>query len=132
MFFDTLEQRALDFEILNDSFDNQIAVFDLCEVVVKVSGSHELRILRHEERRGFSFDRGLETIPRNSIANLCIFEAEPLRLLLGVNSRGGISSNSVGTPAFARCAAICAPIVPAPKTAAFSILIIPPDTSFRL
>jgi hypothetical protein len=29
----------------------------------------------------------------------------------------------VGMPAFARCAAICAPIVPAPKTAAFSIRI---------
>src|SRR5688500_1114609 len=31
------------------------------------------------------------------------------------------SSSSVGTPAFARCAAICAPIVPAPRTVAFLI-----------
>ena len=37
----------------------------------------------------------------------------------GPPSRGTMSSSSVGIPAFARCAAICAPIVPAPKTAAF-------------
>ena len=37
----------------------------------------------------------------------------------GSASRGRMSSSSVGMPAFARCAAICAPIVPAPKTAVF-------------
>ena len=42
----------------------------------------------------------------------------------GVSSRGAISSRSVGTLALASCAAICAPMVPAPSTAAFSIRVI--------
>src|SRR6266545_2768146 len=48
----------------------------------------------------------------------------PLPCSSTVNSRGAISSRIVGTPAFARWAAICAPMVPAPKTAAFSIRVI--------
>ena len=34
-----------------------------------------------------------------------------------------MSSNSAGTPALAKCAAICAPIVPAPKTVTLRITI---------
>jgi len=39
----------------------------------------------------------------------------------GVSSGGTISSRKQGMPAFARCAAMRAPIVPAPITAVFSI-----------
>ncbi len=47
----------------------------------------------------------------------------PLACSSGVSSRGTISSSRVGIPALARCAAICAPIVPAPSTAAFFTVI---------
>ena len=40
-----------------------------------------------------------------------------------VNSLGAMSNNKVGIPAFERCAAMPAPIVPAPKTAAFVMFI---------
>ena len=41
MLFDTFKKRALDVEVLDDGFNDQIAVFDLCEVVVEVSGRDE-------------------------------------------------------------------------------------------
>src|SRR5712692_6796040 len=50
----------------------------------------------------------------------------PLACSAGINSRGTMSSKSVSTPALARCAAILAPITPAPSTAAFLILRVVP------
>jgi hypothetical protein len=40
MLLHALEQRPLDFQIFHDCFDNQIAVFDLCEIVVEVSDTN--------------------------------------------------------------------------------------------
>ncbi len=62
--------------------------------------------MRREERRRFGFFGSFVTRARNLVSII-------------VSSRGTISRSSVGTPALARCAAICAPIVPAPRTAAF-------------
>ena len=38
---DTFEQRTFDFEVFDHSFDDEIAVFDLREVVVEVSWRDE-------------------------------------------------------------------------------------------
>src|SRR5690606_35692466 len=42
----------------------------------------------------------------------------------GKSSVGAISSKRTGIPAFAKCASIAAPIVPAPTTAAFLMIIL--------
>jgi len=41
MLLDTFEQRTFDFEVFDNSFDDEIAVFDLREVVVEVSWRDE-------------------------------------------------------------------------------------------
>ena len=90
MLLDFFKQIALDVQVLDDGFDDQIAFFQPGQIVFEVTDSDEGRTLGGKECGGVS---------------------EP--------SFGAMSSSSAGTPALARCAAICAPIVPAPRTAAF-------------
>ncbi len=109
-----LVEAAFDFEILDDGFDDQVAVFEFRQIVFKVSDSDERGAIGGKEGGGFGFPGGFKSGARDALRSL-------LRdgRLSTASSRGTMSSNKVGTPALARCAAICAPIVPAPSTAAF-------------
>ena len=41
MLFDAFVERAFDVEVLDDRFDNQIAVFEFREIVVEVADGYE-------------------------------------------------------------------------------------------
>ena len=94
---DAREQRLLDVEAFDDGFDNPVA--------------------RRDERRGRCRSRRCGRAPRRRAGR-----TEPARARGRARDRRArrrrvTSSSSTGRPAFATCAAICAPIVPAPSTA---------------
>ncbi len=72
--FDLFKKGALDVQVLNDRFNDQIAVFDLCEVVVKVSDGDERCELGNKERRRLRFHRGFESGARDAIRYLLTLE----------------------------------------------------------
>jgi hypothetical protein len=117
-----LVEASLDVQVFNDRFDDQIAVFEFREVVVEVSDGDERR-RSGEERSRLRFLAASSPARAMRFRTALLSIVNPFFASSWVTSRGEISSSSVGTPAFARCAAICAPIVPAPKTAAFSMRI---------
>jgi hypothetical protein len=90
---DTREQIPLNFQILCHHLNNPVGA-----VVKKAAG----------------FDFFAASSPARTI--LLRSAASP-----ALNPGGTISRSSTGTPAFAKCAAIRAPMVPAPNTTAFSI-----------
>ena len=61
-------KAALDLEVLDDSFDNQIAVFQLRQMVFEVSHSYEGSEVSSEEGSGFCFLRGLEAGASDGVA----------------------------------------------------------------
>ena len=55
MLFNFFIKAALDFEILDDRFDDQIKVFQLQQIVFEVSQSDERSKIGSEEGCGFGF-----------------------------------------------------------------------------
>ena len=107
--FDLAQQAALDFQILDDGLDDPIHIGQLLKIVFKISDRHQPRERWFEEGRGLGLDCGFQTGGGN-------------RLRAGPSASGGtMSSKYEGTPALARCAEMRAPMVPAPRTATFSI-----------
>ena len=96
---DAREERLLDVEPLDDRLDDPVGA-SRCrrEVGVEAAGAHQ-----RARRSGVKNGSGL-----SAARALRARRARP---------RAVTSSSSTGTPALARCAAICAPIVPAPSTA---------------
>jgi hypothetical protein len=70
MFVDLFEEGTLDVQVFDDCFDDQIAVFDLRQVVVKVTGRNARRKLGNKERRRLGFCCSFETLARNKVAIL--------------------------------------------------------------
>ena len=68
MLFHFFIQAAFDVEVFDDSFDNQIAVFELRQIVFKVSDRDECSTLRSEEGRRFRFFCGFEPGASNLIS----------------------------------------------------------------
>src|SRR2546427_12723042 len=64
MLFDFFIKASLDLRILDDSFNDQIAVLQLRQIVFEVSHSDERSKIGSEEGRGFGFLGGFE--PRAS------------------------------------------------------------------
>ncbi len=58
--FHFLQQRALQFEILNHSLDNPIDVREFCQVIFEVADGDELSEIGMEEGCGLRFLRGVE------------------------------------------------------------------------
>src|SRR6185295_3169843 len=65
----------------DDRFNNQIAVFNLRKIVVKVSRSDERSKLRHEERRRLCLHGRFQPIASNPSPHLRTLKREPLLLL---------------------------------------------------
>ena len=97
---DPREQRLLDVEPLDDRFDDPVAVGDRRRGPRRSRRCGRARACRREERIGLQRAGAFEPVARRR--------------------RACTSSSSAGTPALAKCAAICAPIVPAPSTADFA------------
>jgi hypothetical protein len=93
---DALEQRALDVELLDDGLEIQSAPAIFARSVSKPP------VVISAAASAVKNGSGLSARAR----------LRPSRAASAVTS-----SSSTGTPALAKCAAICAPIVPAPSTA---------------
>ncbi len=96
-------QLALPVGALGDRLDDEVALRKTSEVAVVVRRLDACGAILRGERRGSSFASpasALRTMPSGSPS----FAAR--------------SNSTTGTPTFARCAAICAPMTPAPSTAA--------------
>ena len=89
---DAFEQRPLDVDLLDDRFEIQSTPASLREVGVEAAGRDQRGGVRGEERIGLQRAGALEPVAR------------------GVG--GQVEQQGTGTPALAKCAAICAPIVP--------------------
>ena len=63
-----VEQRALDFEVLGDSLDDPVAIFDLGQVVFEVTGSDQRFGLRRKECGGLLFQNGVQSSQGRGIA----------------------------------------------------------------
>ena len=98
------KQRLLDVEALDDGFDDPVGRGDRGEVLVEAAGADERGASGVKNGSGLSL-RARARVPR----------ARRPRVT---------SSSSTGTPALAKCAAICAPIVPAPSTAAVRMRVL--------
>ena len=61
MLLNFFEKAAFDFKILDDCFNDQVAVFQLRQVVFEVSDGDEGSAIGSKERRGFGFLRGFVT-----------------------------------------------------------------------
>ncbi len=68
MLFNLFVKLALDCQILDDGFDDQITVFQLRQVVFKVSYADERGEISSEERRGLGFFRRFKAGAGNAIA----------------------------------------------------------------
>ena len=93
------EQRLLDVEPLDDRFDDPVGTTTACR------GPRRSR----RSKPGAAASRGEERVGPAPPCRVRGPRAPPWRVT---------SSRRTGKPALARCAAICAPIVPAPSTAA--------------
>ena len=120
--FHALEKLALDFQILGHGFDNPIRIAEPRQVVFEIARGDQAGRFGSEKSRGPRLPGRLQARRYDAIAHRGAFEGQPVSFFLGRKSRGMMSSRMQGMPAFARCAAMRAPIVPAPSTAAFSIL----------
>ncbi len=60
MLFDFLVEAAFDVEILDDCFEDQVTVFELRQIVFKVSHRNESSAIGGEEGRGLGFPGGFE------------------------------------------------------------------------
>ena len=49
-----------DVQVFDVCFDDEIAVFELCDVVLEVSDAYERRVIWRKERGGFCFCRRVE------------------------------------------------------------------------
>ncbi len=65
-------KRPLDAQVLRDRFDNPVAVFDLCDVVIEVAGRNQLRRLRHKKCGRPPLQRRIHARPRGLIAELLL------------------------------------------------------------
>src|SRR6185503_6152910 len=64
---DLLEERALDVQILDDRFDDQIAIFDLVEVVVEVANAYERCRFGNKKCGGLCFFCCLQSASGNAV-----------------------------------------------------------------
>src|SRR4029453_5963234 len=103
------EQLTLGIQLLDDGLDHPVGVGNPTEVVVEASHGDECGAIRRKERIGSQLAGPLEAGPPRFF-----LQARARPALAVASSR---SSSKAGTPAFAKCAAIWAPIVPAPRTA---------------
>src|SRR5688500_1305182 len=83
MLFDSLKKRALDIQILNHRFNDQIAIFDLREIVIEIPRRDERSEFRNKKRSRLRLHRSLKPAARNPAPHPGTLEREPLLLLLG-------------------------------------------------
>ena len=106
---DLLEQLSFDVEVFDDGFDDEVAVFQLREVILEVADRDEARAPGREERGGPGLLRRFESGARDAVARLARV-GWALRPSSGSLARGESSSRGAGRRW--RVAAICAPICP--------------------
>ena len=68
MLLDSFVKAPFDFQILDDRFDDQVAVFQFREIVFEVSDGDEGSEISDKKGGGLRFVRGLETRASNAIA----------------------------------------------------------------
>ena len=120
-FRDAGEQRALDFEIFGDDFDDPVRLGAKIQVIFKIAGDDAIFETPGEKRGGLGLDRGCETRANDAITNVGIFQGQPALLLRGRElSRRDIQQGAPDA-GVGNVRAMRAPMVPAPKTTTFSI-----------
>ncbi len=77
MLLEPLEERLLDFEILDNGLDDPIRVRGALEIVFEVPDTHELRPRRDEECGRLRFHRGVEPEASEPVAHRPVGEREP-------------------------------------------------------
>ena len=107
------KQVALDVQIFRDYFDDPIGLRAMRQIVFEISNRDFLRKRSAEECPGRDF------LAASTPLRAKRFRSEASAP--GLRSGGTISSSTQGRPALAKCAAMRAPMVPAPKTTAFWI-----------
>ncbi len=88
MNFHAREQRALNFEIFGDCFNNPIGFRAPIEIVFKISGDDSLRESWSEKSGGPRFQRGFESSARDAIADFGTRERQASRFFRGVQFGG--------------------------------------------
>ena len=117
------EDLVLDIEIFDYGLDHQVAILQLCHVVGEIAEVIIRALSPSINGAGFSFFAASNSELTIRFRTFGESSVKPFASSSAVNSRGAMSRRRTGIPAFARWAAIPAPIVPAPKTAAFPIFI---------
>ena len=111
---DARQQMFFNLKIFRDDFDDPVRFSASRQIIVKIPSRNALRKRRRKKRRRLRFPRAFQTHHAQSCSALPTGAS-------AATPGGTMSSKTHGSPAFAKCAAMRAPIVPAPSTTAFSI-----------
>ena len=107
------QQVSLDLQIFRDDFDDPVGFRTARQIIIKISDSDAIRKRRRKKRRGLRFFARRPN-PRGQFCSR-------IRRRVRRHALAAQCPAKRRSPAFAKCAAMRAPIVPAPNTTAFSI-----------
>ena len=80
---DAREQRALDFEIFGDDFDDPVGLGAKFQIVFKIAGDDAIFEAAREKCGGLGLDGGGKARANDAVANIGICQGQPALLLLG-------------------------------------------------
>ena len=83
MLLDLLVQALFDLQVFDDRFDDQIAVFQLRQIVIEISDAHQGSEISGEERGGLGFLCGFQSGAGDAVADFLRFQRQSFGLLIG-------------------------------------------------
>ena len=82
MLLDLLVQALFDFQVLDDRFDDQVAVFQTRQIVIEVPDAHQRSEVAGEEGGGPGFLCGFQSGAGDAVANFLRFQRQSFGLLI--------------------------------------------------
>ena len=86
--FDAGEEAALDFQIFGDGFDDPVRLAAPGDVVFKITGSDQARVVGREECGGTRFFGGFQAGEDDAIAHGAAFQRQTFALFRGSEAGG--------------------------------------------